>query len=93
MKVRMSELRRIIRQVLLEISTGGSVGTDPTNLDTSPKGFYPYDVERGVDIYSKWYKSPGEKTGDPGRPDDAAGYIGMVPEEPEAAGGGEASSG
>ena len=77
MKIRIGEIRRIVRQVLLE-SYGGALGVDPTKLDASSKGFYPYDIERGVDIAGKWYRSPGEKTGDPGRPDDPAKYIGMT---------------
>jgi hypothetical protein len=80
-KLKLSELRKIIRQVVLE-SYGGALGIDPTNLDSTSDGFYPFELERGVDIYSKWYRSPGEKTGDPGRPEDAAEYIGIKPKEP-----------
>jgi hypothetical protein len=39
-------------------------------------------VDRGVDIYGYWYKSPGESGGagvDPMRPEDAEDYIGMKP--------------
>ena len=67
------------RQVLSESGLSAS-GTDPTNLDTTPKGFYPYEIERGVDIQGRWYKSPGApmgSDGDPGRPSDADEYIGM----------------
>jgi len=72
-KIRISELRRIIRQVLLENPAGAGVTADPTKKE----GAYPYEIERGVDIYSKWYKSPGESTGDPGRPEDPEEYIGF----------------
>lgn len=72
MKIRISELRRIIRQVLSESSPG--VTADPTDV----KGFYDYDLERGVDIHSFWYKSPGDKgSGDPMRPEDPEEYIGF----------------
>lgn len=72
-KIRMSELRKIIRQVLLENPTGPGVTADPTKKE----GAYPYEIERGVDIYSKWYRSPGESEGDPSRPVDAEEYIGF----------------
>ena len=51
-------------------------GTDPTDH----RGFYPYEVERGTDVHSFWYRSPGRPAGgdgDFGRPADAAEYIGM----------------
>lgn len=86
MKLRVSELRRIIRQVLLE-SYGGALGVDPTQLDTSSKGFYPYEAERGVDIQKFWYKSPARaqgSDGDPGRPSDASEYIGMKSKSSDA---------
>ena len=54
----------------------GASGSDPTDV----KGFYPYEIERGVDIHSYWYKSPGRSMGgdgDPFRPADASEYIGM----------------
>lgn len=92
MKLRISELRRIIRQVLLEASTGGSLGVDPSSVDSSSSGFYPYEVERGVDIYSKWYRSPGESAGDPGRPEDAEEYIGIKPKAAATPEGGAAPS-
>ena len=43
-------------------------------------GHVATELERGVDNYGYWYKSPGDKTtgGDPGRPDDPAEYIGLV---------------
>ena len=98
MKKRTSELREYIRQVLLELSTGGSIGVDPQSVDVTPKGFYPYDVQRGVDIQSFWYKSPGRAMGgdgDPGRPSNASEYIGMTPPESKegAEGASEAGSG
>ena len=58
-----SLLRRYVRAVLLE-----------------DDGFYPYEIERGVDVHGFWYRSPGRTPGadgDPGRPSDAAEYIGM----------------
>lgn len=68
---------------------GPGVTADPTE-SPSNDGFYPYDIERGVDILSQWYRSPGSSDGDPGRPSDAAEYIGMTPKkgggEPEAGG-------
>lgn len=71
MRIRISELRRIIRQVLSE-SPG--VTADPTDV----KGFYPYEIERGADIHGYWYKSPGDKgSNNPGRPEDAEEYIGF----------------
>lgn len=83
MRIRISELRKIIRQVLSE-SGLTATAIDPTNLDTSPKGFYPYDLERGVDIQGRWYKSPGASPGsegDPGRPADPDEYIGIKPKQ------------
>jgi hypothetical protein len=76
MKIRMSELRKLIRQVLSEGPSGPGVTADPTEI----KGFYPYEVERGVDVQSYWYRSPARQQGtdgDPGRPADAAEYIGF----------------
>lgn len=76
MKIRISELRRIIRRALREGPTGPAVTADPTDV----KGFYNYDVERGTDIHNFWYKSPGRAMGtdgDPMRPEDAAEYIGF----------------
>lgn len=85
-------LRQFIRSVLSERSPGPVVSVDPTNVDTSSKGFYPYEVERGVDLQSFWYKSPGRtpgSDGDPGRPSDPDEYIGTKPKS----GGGEAAGG
>lgn len=78
MKIRLSTLRRIIREELLREYGGpaGASGSDPTDV----KGFYPYEIERGVDIHGYWYRSPGRSVGsdgDPFRPADAAEYIGM----------------
>jgi hypothetical protein len=79
-KIRISELRKIIRQVLSEKGWGVGVTADPTE-GPSGDGFYPYEIERGVDIYGKWYKSPGESEGDPGRPADPEEYIGIKPKD------------
>jgi hypothetical protein len=76
MKIRISELRKLIRQVLLETGAIGIKPGEPPDI----KGFYPYDLERGVDIQGFWYKSPGRSPGsdgDPGRPADAEEYIGF----------------
>ena len=74
MKLRISELRRIIRQVLSEGPAGPGIAADPTDV----KGFYSYDLERGADIHGYWYKSPGDKgSSDPMRPDDPEEYIGF----------------
>lgn len=94
MRIRISELRRIIRQVLLE-SGLTATAIDPTDVDSSSEGFYPYELERGVDIQGRWYRSPGASPGsdgDPGRPSDAEEYIGIKPKSPaapSAGGGGE----
>lgn len=89
MKIRLGELRRMIREAILaEYGQAASAsGSDPTDV----KGFYPYEIERGVDIHGYWYKSPGRAAGsdgDPFRPADAASYIGLTP----PAGGGETSA-
>lgn len=61
-------------------SAGPGVTTDPTSAGAP---YDNYNIERGVDIYSYWYKSPGDKaTGGNYRPDDAAAYIGMNPPPP-----------
>ena len=74
MKVRLGELRKIIRKIIKENPTGPGVTADPTKKD----GFYPYEIERGADIHGYWYRSPGDKgSGNPGRPDDAEEYIGF----------------
>lgn len=72
--MRLGELRRIVRSVLLENPCGPGVTADPTDV----KGFYPYEVERGTDIQGYWYKSPGDKgSNDPMRPENPADYIGF----------------
>lgn len=87
MKVRLGELRRIIRRALQEGPAGPGVSADPTDV----KGFYPYEVERGADIHGYWYKSPGDKgSSDPMRPEDPEEYIGFktkgaTPEDAAAA--------
>ena len=73
MRMRISELRRIIRRVLSEQP---GVTADPTVV----KGFYDYEIERGTDIHSFWSGSPGRAMGtdgDTSRPEDAAAYIGF----------------
>ena len=73
MRMRISELRRVIRRVLSEEP---GITTDPTDT----KGFYDYEIERGSDIHGFWYLSPGRGVGgdgDPGRVSDPAGYIGF----------------
>lgn len=80
--MRLSELRKLIRSELAEGPSGPGVSADPTSSD----GFYSYEVPRGTDPYSFWYRSPGRpqgSEGDPGRPGDPAEYLGMVPEKPE----------
>ena len=75
-KIRVGELRNLIRKVIEEGPSGPGVTADPTNKD----GFYPYEIARGVDVQSFWYRSPGRSPGgdgDPGRPADAAEYIGF----------------
>lgn len=89
-------LRRFIRQILiLEYGEAtGASGSDPTD----PKGFYPYEIKRGNDIQGYWYRSPGRSVGgdgDPGRPSDAKGYIGMNAADVEGEsgeGGGETAA-
>lgn len=96
MKIRVSELRKLIRRVLAEGPAGPGVTADPKDV----KGFYAYEIERGADIHGYWYKSPGDKgSNNPMRPDDAAEYIGFktkgaTPEDAaeEAAPEGEESS-
>ena len=76
MRVRLGDLRRVIRRALREGPAGPAVAANPTDV----KGFYPYETERGIDIHSFWYKSPGRAMGtdgDPGRPEDAEEYIGF----------------
>lgn len=72
-------VRRFIREILMEDGAAGvGVTADPTTGVEG--GARDYELERGVDIYGYWYKSPGDKAtgGDPGRPDDPAEYIGLV---------------
>ena len=69
-------LRRLIGNILREGPSGPGVTANPTDV----KGFYPYEVDRGVDIHGFWYRSPGRSPGadgDPGRPTDAEEYIGF----------------
>lgn len=69
-------LRETIRRILREGPAGPAITADPTDV----KGFYSYDIDRGNDIHSFWYKSPGRtpgSNGDPGRPEDAEDYIGF----------------
>jgi hypothetical protein len=74
MKIRLSELRELIQRVLAEGPSGPGISADPTDV----KGFYPYEIDRGTDIFGYWYKSPGDKgSNDPMRPEDAAEYIGF----------------
>jgi hypothetical protein len=76
MKIRLGELRHIIRSLLKEDPTGANGSADPTDVN----GFYTYDVPRGVDVQGFWYRSPGREqgtNGDPGRPEDAAAYFGF----------------
>lgn len=73
--VHLDEIKQFVR-IFLEGPAGPGVAADPTNV----KGFYPYDLERGTDIHQFWYRSPGRglgADGDPGRPSDAAEYIGF----------------
>ena len=74
----LAEVRQLIRLILQESPSGPGVAADPTDV----KGFYPWDVERGTDIHSFWYRSPGREMGtegDPGRPEDAMSYVGLTP--------------
>ena len=75
MRMRLGELRRLIRAALLEGPSGPGVTADPTEV----RGFYPYEAERGADIAGYWYLSPGDKGTNPMRPDDPAEYIGLKP--------------
>lgn len=81
-------LRWYVREVLREGPAGAGVTADPTTGVAG--GARSYDLERGVDIYGYWYKSPGDKgSGDPGRPDDPAEYIGMTSGTDEGGGASE----
>ena len=79
------QLRQLIKEIiLLEFGEAtGASGSDPTDV----KGFYPYEIERGVDVQGYWYRSPGRgpgSDGDPGRPSNAEDYIGMKAETESA---------
>ena len=90
----MSRSKELLRSYIKEVlnlnemgEPGGASGSDPTDV----KGFYPYEIERGVDIHSFWYKSPGRPMGgdgDPFRPADAFEYIGMKRSASEMGGSG-----
>lgn len=72
-------LRTLIREILREGPAGPGVTADPTTGTTG--GARDYDLERGVDIYGYWYKSPGELGGagvDPLRPENPEEYLGMA---------------
>lgn len=84
MKMRLGDLRRIIRRIVTEGPAGPGVSADPTDV----RGFYPYDVQRGADIQGFWYRSPGRSAGaegDPGRPSDEKEYLGMAPKKSSGA--------
>ena len=77
-------LRLLIREIIQAESGGPAVASasDPTDA----KGFYPYELSK-LDIQSKWYRSPAQSmgsSGDPGRPEDAASYIGLKPKDAPA---------
>lgn len=69
------ETRRRGRGLRQTDSAGPGVTTDPTAAGV------PYgdsEIQRGTDIYSYWYRSPGDKsTGGNFRPDDPEEYIGF----------------
>lgn len=98
MKIKLGTLRKIIAEAMLvEDPTMASVSADPVE----PNGFYSYDLERGVDIHSFWYRSPGRpmgQDGDPFRPEDPYEFLGFhVPPgsaaaPPEAEGEGDTAS-
>ena len=75
MKIRIYEqLRKLIRKIITECPSELGVTADTTEV----KGFYPYNIERGADIFNYWYSSPsGKGTNDPSRPDGAEEYIGF----------------
>ena len=63
--------------MVIEGAAGPGVTSDPSQRGG---GARDYEVERGTDVHGYWYKSPGDKgSGDPGRPEDPAEYIGMKP--------------
>ena len=72
-------LRQLIREILNEGPTGPGVTADPTSGTSG--GARDYELQRGVDIYGYWYRSPGELGGsgiDPMRPEDPEEYLGMT---------------
>lgn len=80
-------VRQFVREALMEGPAGAGVTADPTTGTSG--GARDYELERGVDIHSYWYKSPGEAGGpgtDPMRPEDAEEYIGMKPPAPATGG-------
>lgn len=88
-----SLLRRLIREILSEIEDDEVTSSDQENVESDVVannnelgGFYDYDLPRGVDIFSYWYRSPGRpmgSDGDPGRPEDSKKYIGMTTDDVE----------
>jgi hypothetical protein len=90
MKIRISQLRKLIREAFV---VAASKGNSVMDFYEPPKGFYDYEVPRGTDIHSFWYKSPGRpmgQDGDPFRPEDAFEYIGMkTPSGEDSSEGGE----
>jgi len=68
-------LREFIREALRQGASGPGVTADPTTGTSG--GARDFELERGVDIYGYWYKSPGDKGTNPGRPDSAEEYLGM----------------
>jgi len=77
------ESKRRQRSIKQTDSAGPGVSNDPTQAG---EPYDNYNIEREVDIYGYWYKSPGDKaTGGDFRPDDPAAYIGMqAPPAPSA---------
>ena len=81
MNVRRRLIREFIRNVIREELTAADL----------QKGFYPYEIEHGIDIHSFWYKSPGRPAGsdgDPGRPSDAFEFLGFKQKSSEESSGG-----
>jgi len=77
------ESKRGQRSIKQTDSAGPGVTNDPTQAG---EPYDNYNIKRGVDIYSYWYKSPGDKaTGGGYRPEDPAAYIGIqAPAAPTA---------
>lgn len=69
-------LRKFIKEALRQGASGPGVTADPTTGVSG--GARDFELERGVDIYGYWYKSPGDKGTNPGRPDSAEEYLGMA---------------